>query len=109
VFSNASSRWYLRSVVALCSATLLSLGLAACGGNGPLESTGLDDLSPVLRTGCTVTTAGLFNGGPGRDGIPALVNPMLVTLDHPTAGMSTRMRSGQREPSAPLPHESWGS
>jgi hypothetical protein len=39
----------------------------------------------LVQAGCAVTTSGLFDGGPGRDGIPALINPTLVPLDHPSA------------------------
>lgn len=84
VFGNADIDSYVRRVRTLCRAAPVLLGVAACG-EGPLEST-LEDPNPALSVGCAVTTAALFNGGPGRDGIPALINPPLVTLDHPAAG-----------------------
>ena len=60
--------------------------LAACQ-DAPVGSTrpGPESGEPLLNLQCRPTTDALFAGGPGRDGIPALVNPPLVPLSHPDA------------------------
>jgi hypothetical protein len=46
------------------------VGLAACGdGNVPLQ---VDESDPIS---CSIPTSEIFDGGVGRDGIPALTNP----------------------------------
>ena len=57
-------------------AVTLALGSFACGGgNGALDS-----FAPSTDGGsnCLVPSSQLVNGGPGRDGIPALTNPRRV-------------------------------
>jgi len=51
--------------------------LAACDGLGPSGADLPDD--------CSIPTSLIFDGGPGKDGIPALSNPHLVGPDDPSA------------------------
>ena len=58
-------------------AITLALGAAACGGGGGA----IDSFAPSTNGGsdCLVPSSQLVNGGPGRDGIPALNNPPTVS------------------------------
>jgi hypothetical protein len=67
--------------------TLVALGLAAglgvgCGGGGSEGASQIVGSSDASRSsgadGCFVPRAGLVSGGTGRDGIPALTNPVVV-------------------------------
>ena len=81
-------------------ALLAVVALAACEA-GPAEPPGpggstLNPTVPALQ--CVVTSDMLFSGGVGRDGIPALVNPELVSPSHPGArylGEYVRLAEGR--------------
>lgn len=63
----------------------LAVGVLALGC-GDSEPVGVKSLEPnQALAGCRVTSDNLFDGGPGRDGIPSLINPPLVPLDDPEA------------------------
>jgi len=51
---------------------------------------------------CGLTSSNVFDGGPGPDGIPSLVNPTLVTIQDANAGyMDAYAQSAQGTPWAP--------
>ncbi len=77
----------------------MCLVVAVCGGE-PVGRTGpRPDVQPAV--GCPFSTEALFGGGPGRDGIPALVNPPLVPLDHPDAAyVEAYVRKAASDPGA---------
>jgi hypothetical protein len=55
---------------------VLTLGLGVgCGGGGPESPSGFAGSDNF----CLVNPANLVSGGPGRDGIPALTNPVVVS------------------------------
>lgn len=56
----------------------LLLPLAACAGSG-------NALGGDFDTGmnCTIPSSEIFNGGPGKDGIPALTDPSMVSAGAP--------------------------
>ncbi len=55
------------------------VGIANACGN-PTSSS----FDSVEKLECSIPTAEIFDGGPGKDGIPALVNPNLVSPDDPS-------------------------
>ena len=57
-------------------------GILACA-----DSTGIaSDRSPSVNLSCSIPRSQLLNGGPGKDGIPALTNPTFVPDRHEEAG-----------------------
>ncbi len=65
--------------------TILSIGLLMiqCQENDPKPSTvTIDSASPLnqLNTGWIIPTDEVFDGGPGKDGIPSIDNPQFGTL-----------------------------
>ncbi len=69
--------------------SVIGLSAAACqdvtpvGSGRPPGSNGSNP--PIARLGCDLPQQFLFDGGVGRDGIPALMNPDLVAADDPAA------------------------
>ena len=60
-------------------AVLLGLPLlAACSddGSGPLGTVGFESVSSE----CTIPSSEIYQGGPGKDGIPALTDPSVVGI-----------------------------
>ena len=56
----------------------LLLGLAACGGGGGGQQ---ESISPEdSSTGWSIPVAEVQDGGPGKDGIPAIDAPVLVDV-----------------------------
>lgn len=73
--------------------------VAACDAPTAGEPPPDPDLS--VAAGCAFTPADLFNGGPGRDGIPSLINPPLVPLDHADAAyMDAYVQQAAQDPGA---------
>jgi hypothetical protein len=66
--SRVASRWKWRAALAL------ALSPVACGGS----VNGIDD-STFAELSCTISNSEIFSGGPGKDGIPALTNPLFVS------------------------------
>jgi hypothetical protein len=64
------------------SCGLAALLVAGCEGGGPAGLAG-DGSTGSLR--CSIPTEQIFDGGPGKDGIPALTNPPLVDAGDPAA------------------------
>lgn len=81
--------------------SLLLVAATGCGGDASaptISVPGDAELLPVLS--CQVNGETVFDGGVGRDGIRALLNPTLVPADHPDAQyVATYQRSaeGDRE------------
>lgn len=59
--------------------TIAAMAVVACGGDG---STAVD----VAPLACSISTSLIFDGGPGKDGIPALVDPPLARIGDPALG-----------------------
>ncbi|MCI0433296.1 MAG: DUF3179 domain-containing protein [Gemmatimonadetes bacterium] len=57
-------------------ALICVIGLAACDSSGSIASVDAAELS------CTIPTRLIFDGGPGKDGIPSLDQPQLVEPSH---------------------------
>jgi hypothetical protein len=75
---------------ALAISASVSLLLASCGSESVTSEVGNGTPTPAssrpsLSAICQLSEENVFQGGPGRDGIPALVNPTMVPLDHPDA------------------------
>ena len=77
-------------VAAAAAKALIATGLLAISGcTDTAPPTGDERSSPrpaeavVPTLSCNLTPDVVFAGGPGRDGIPALVNPKLVPVGHP--------------------------
>ncbi len=84
--------------------TVAALLVAACEG-APVGSRITDAETPEALSSlvCRLTPDALFSGGPGRDGIPALMNPPFVPLSHPDAAYVDeylRQRGGTDAPDA---------
>ena len=65
----------------------IALVLAACDSGGPSSSAGgpIDPPAQPPAASCELPTNQIVNGGPGKDGIPALTNPPFVpagTVDY---------------------------
>jgi hypothetical protein len=71
--------------------TLATLGLTVglgigCGGGGASQFVGSSDAAGSSDgADCFVPRTGLVSGGPGRDGIPALTNPVVVSASEADA------------------------
>jgi hypothetical protein len=52
----------------------LLLSMAACAGSGNALGDNFDE-----GLNCSIPSSEIFNGGPGKDGIPALTNPSMVS------------------------------
>ncbi|MGQ0814987.1 MAG: DUF3179 domain-containing protein [Gemmatimonadota bacterium] len=63
-------------VIGTALALALVLGAAACDGREP--GFALGEPAPDGRPQCSIDQSLILNGGPGKDGIPALTNPKLV-------------------------------
>lgn len=63
------------------SLLVASVLLGACSDSGPTTAGG--DEGPAFS--CIIPTSQIFDGGPGKDGIPALTDPQLVPADHAEA------------------------
>jgi hypothetical protein len=65
--------------------------LASCSSDSTTETGGGSETPPSSSSEpsfsilCQLNEDNVFAGGPGRDGIPALVNPTMIRLDHPDA------------------------
>lgn len=79
-------RWLTSAVLLLavlgmaCSSDPASL---ADTGPNPDPSTGDSNPPDGGQSVCTIPSELIFNGGPGKDGIPALTNPPLVSVGDP--------------------------
>ncbi len=65
------------------------LAYACSGDRGPAVPIVDDGAVPEPPSGtfsCSIPTSQIFDGGVGKDGIPALTNPLLVPADDPGAG-----------------------
>jgi hypothetical protein len=77
------------SLPIICGSAVLLL--LSCGSGSVTETGGGSETppppnsEPSLSELCQLNEDNVFAGGPGRDGIPALVNPTMVPLDHPDA------------------------
>ena len=72
----------------LTSLAMLSfaLVLATCGGGDGTSPPQQNDDVPPEDAFCSIPEAEIVSGGVGRDGIPALRNPLFVPVDHAEAG-----------------------
>ena len=72
----------------LTSLAMLSfaLVLATCGGGDGTSPPQQNDDVPPEDTFCSIPEAEIVSGGVGRDGIPALRNPLFVPVNHAEAG-----------------------
>ncbi len=65
-----------------------AFSVSACGGGDgtspPVQGGGTTS-PPAEETFCSIPQAEIFSGGVGRDGIPALRNPLFVAADHAEA------------------------
>lgn len=73
LMTNGLKPWVGRALVPLSA-----FFAGACDG-------GSTDLPNVSDEICSIPTSEIFSGGPGKDGIPALSSPTLVTADDPGA------------------------
>jgi hypothetical protein len=71
------------------SQTTLALLIATLTGVA-CEDLGVGDPAEPFDLQCSISTSDLFNGGPGRDGIPALTNP--EALAPPNSGIADDSR-----------------
>jgi hypothetical protein len=67
--TNPTTRWIACGLAAVAAA--LTLGACSDTFDGGFRSPGLDFT-------CNIANAAIFDGGPGRDGIPALTTPEIV-------------------------------
>ncbi len=70
----------------IAAAVLSSTVLTACGGDNP---TGNDSGDTNNSVACDLFSNFVFDGGPGRDGIPALTNPDVAPDSSPDASFLT--------------------
>ena len=75
--SNGSAKPYLCKFATTAPLLLLVAALGGCGGGGG----GGSDIPESGTDGWLVPFAEVFDGGPGKDGIPALTNPQFVPID----------------------------
>ncbi len=64
------------------SVIAVALALAACGSD---STTSLQPSESEGGAECSIPVSQIFDGGPGKDGIPALTDPTLVSSDDPSA------------------------
>lgn len=71
--------------ITVAASSLALLGVLACDGGNDSVGPDLPAFVPNDQSACVIPNDEIFDGGPGKDGIPALTDPHMVRADHPDA------------------------
>ena len=68
-----------KSILLITIGCILLYSCSTSGTDGP-TTPGLTDDTPIASNTWSIPVGEVLDGGPGKDGIPALVNPTLISV-----------------------------